>query len=103
MNVIAEALRAGSVVRFEFPYMARRREGGGVVRGPGAVLMVWHETIDELGGHERLVIGGRIDGRPMRTLADETGWWIGVPGLSVSSARESSKTGQASGHLRTPR
>lgn len=82
MQTIAkEVAQAGiRVVRFEFPYMRRRRDGGSGGRpDPGPVLeQSWRETIAKLGGSERLVIGGKsLGGRIASMIADE----VGVRGL----------------------
>lgn len=78
METIAKGVANGGVrvVRFEFPYMRRRHERGS--RGapdPAPVLMQsWRDTIEELGGGARLVIGGKsFGGRIASTIADETG------------------------------
>lgn len=58
------------VARFEFPYMARRREDGRK-RGPDPqrkLLATWRAVIDELGGPDRLVIGGKSMGGRMASL-----------------------------------
>jgi hypothetical protein len=76
LTAIAHGLAARGlhVVRFELPYMRRRREGG--ARGgrpdPPAVLeRAWLEAIEQLGGGERLVIGGRsMGGRIASQVAD---------------------------------
>jgi predicted alpha/beta-hydrolase family hydrolase len=79
LTTIARGLgeRGIHVVRFELPYMRRRREGGG--RGgrpdPPAVLeAAWLEAIEQLGGGPRLVIGGRsMGGRIASYVADRAG------------------------------
>jgi uncharacterized protein len=62
------------VVRFEFPYMAARREGrrsGAPDREP-VLLDAWRSVIDQLGGGSRLVIGGKsLGGRMASLVADE--------------------------------
>jgi predicted alpha/beta-hydrolase family hydrolase len=62
------------VARFEFPYMAKRREGGGRTapdRQP-VLLAAWRTAIESLGGAPRLVIGGKsLGGRIASLLADE--------------------------------
>jgi hypothetical protein len=78
METIAERVaRAGvRVARFEFPYMRRRRDTGqGGAPNPGPLLMQsWRDTIAELGGGKRLVIGGKsLGGRIASMVADETG------------------------------
>lgn len=76
MNVIAAGLGAAGLraVRFEFPYMRRRRETG-ERRAPDrepALRAAWKEAIEALGGGERLVIGGKsMGGRMASLVADE--------------------------------
>lgn len=76
MNKMARALAARSirVVRFEFPYMARRRKGEGG-RAPDrqpVLLDSWRNVIRELGGGERLFIGGKsMGGRMASMVADD--------------------------------
>jgi predicted alpha/beta-hydrolase family hydrolase len=78
METIAEGIaKAGiRVARFEFPYMRRRREtgkGGGPDAGP-VLMQSWREAIEDLGGGERLVIGGKsMGGRIASMVADEAG------------------------------
>ncbi len=63
------------VVRFEFPYMAARREG----RRPGpdrepVLLATWRSVIDELGGGAGVFIAGKsMGGRMASMVADEQG------------------------------
>jgi predicted alpha/beta-hydrolase family hydrolase len=64
------------VVRFEFPYMAKRREGGG--RGapdrPAVLTGRWKEVIEHFGGGSRVAIGGKsMGGRIASMVADEVG------------------------------
>lgn len=68
--------RGQRVVRFEFPYMRRRRESGN--RRPpdrAAVLLEqWRRVIREVGDASRLVIGGKsMGGRMASMIADEVG------------------------------
>jgi len=76
MNAFAEGLAAHGhgVARFEFPYMAQRRQGG-KKRPPDrqpVLLDCWHQVIDTL-GPDRLVIGGKsMGGRMASLIADET-------------------------------
>jgi uncharacterized protein len=76
MQRVAEGV-AGSgvrVIRFEFPYMRRRRETGkGGAPDPERLLMrSFRDKIDQLGGGSRLVIGGKsFDGRIASMVADE--------------------------------
>ncbi len=72
-HVATEVAATGiRVVRFEFPYMAARREG--VRRGPDreAVLRAsWSGVIASLGNPARLVIGGKsMGGRYASMVAD---------------------------------
>jgi len=76
MNVIARDVAACGVrvARFEFRYMAARREGkkkGAPDRQP-VLLATWREVIDQLGGGEKVVIGGKsMGGRMASLVADE--------------------------------
>jgi hypothetical protein len=69
------AARGFRVARFEFPYMAGRRAGGGK-RPPDrqpVLLDTWRRLVDLL-GPERLVIGGKsMGGRMASLVADEAG------------------------------
>lgn len=64
------------VVRFEFPYMAKRREDG-KKRGPnGAKILsqAWRDVVAEVGRADELFIGGKsMGGRYASMLADEIG------------------------------
>jgi len=64
------------VVRFEFPYMAARRDDG-VRRGPDrqpVLLDTWREVVATLGGGGGLVVGGKsLGGRMASLVADEVG------------------------------
>jgi predicted alpha/beta-hydrolase family hydrolase len=68
------AARGLSVVRFEFPYMRARRERG-ERRAPDrqpVLQQSWLDTIAELGGGARLVIGGKsMGGRIASYVADQ--------------------------------
>ena len=75
MNVVARGLAARGlrVARFEFPYMARRREGGkrGAPDPPRVLEETWLAVIDALGGGRDLVIGGKsMGGRIASHVAD---------------------------------
>src|SRR5690606_13256540 len=64
------------VARFEFPYMAQRRETG--KRRPpdreAILLQTWREVVEELGGGPSCVIGGKsMGGRMASMVADEVG------------------------------
>ena len=77
MAAFAEGLAAAGyrTVRFEFPYMAKRRADGRS-RPPDrtdTLLAAWRDVIAELGA-ERLVIGGKsLGGRMATMIADEAG------------------------------
>jgi predicted alpha/beta-hydrolase family hydrolase len=78
MQVMAEGVAASGirVVRFEFPYMQRRRESGrgGAPDPQPALIQSWRDTIAELGNAERTVIGGKsLGGRIASMVADEAG------------------------------
>ena len=82
MTFFAEGLaeRGWRVLRFEFPYMARRR-GDGKRRPPdraALLLATWQAVIDHV-GPERLVIGGKSMGGRMASLVAGT---AGVRGLA---------------------
>jgi uncharacterized protein len=75
MQRVAEGVAASGVrvIRFEFPYMQRRRQTG--KRGapdPGPLLMQsFRKMIEQVGGGSRLVIGGKsLGGRIASMVAD---------------------------------
>jgi len=77
MDAIAEGLSAGDiqVVRFEFPYMAKRRDDG-KRRGPDRMpilLETWHTVLDGLAPLDiPILIGGKsMGGRVAAMLAAE--------------------------------
>ncbi len=76
MEAVAGRLSEGGirVIRFEFPYMRRRRAEGGrrpPDRAP-KLLDTWREVIERCGGGAGLVIGGKsMGGRMASLLADE--------------------------------
>ncbi len=71
-GIVAEDLQ---VVRFEFPYMAKRREDA-KRRGPDTervLLGTWRAVIEQFDS-ERLVIGGKsLGGRMASMIAEEAG------------------------------
>jgi predicted alpha/beta-hydrolase family hydrolase len=78
LNTMARGLAAVGlrVARFEFPYMrARREEGRNRPPDREPVLRTaWLAAVAELGGGERLVIGGKsMGGRFASMVADEAG------------------------------
>jgi predicted alpha/beta-hydrolase family hydrolase len=72
MTAFAEGLGAEGfrVVRFEFPYMQRRRETGkrGGLDRPIVLLETWERVITEIGA-DGLVIGGKSMGGRMASIA----------------------------------
>ena len=76
MNQVARALAEQGirVVRFEFPYMAARREGkktGAPDRQP-VLLESWKQAIADHGGGAHVFIGGKsLGGRMASMVADE--------------------------------
>jgi len=70
------AARGHRVVRFEFPYMAGRRHGGGR-RPPDrqpVLLESWREALTAVGPTDRLAIGGKsMGGRMASLLAADAG------------------------------
>src|SRR5437660_12755635 len=78
MNRIAAALAAGGtrVVRFEFPYMAARRETGrrGAPDREPVLRARWKEAVERFGGGARVFVGGKsLGGRIASMIADEVG------------------------------
>ncbi|HXZ88994.1 MAG TPA: alpha/beta fold hydrolase, partial [Candidatus Binataceae bacterium] len=78
MDTVAEGLARNGirVVRFEFPYMKARREGGkrGAPDREAVLIEAWRDAIARLGGGARLVIGGKsLGGRIASMVADEAG------------------------------
>ena len=77
MEAIAGGLaeQSFSTVRFEFPYMAKRRQDG-KKRGPDperVLLSTWRSVIELFEGR-RLIIGGKsLGGRMASMLADQSG------------------------------
>jgi len=77
MQALAEGLAAEGlrVVRFEFPYMQRRRETGkrGGPDRPPVLMESWRHAIAAAGG-KRVVIGGKsMGGRIASMIADDVG------------------------------
>lgn len=78
MERVAFGLGAAGVrvVRFEFPYMARRRVDGGK-RPPdreAVLLETWREVVERFRDGRRLAIGGKsMGGRMASMIADEAG------------------------------
>lgn len=84
MSQVARGLgeRGIRVVRFEFPYMAARREGGkrGAPDRQPILLDTFRRAIEEHGGGAKVAVGGKsMGGRMGSMVADE----MGVRGLVV--------------------
>src|SRR5579863_282555 len=66
MRRVAEGLAASGVrvIRFEFPYMQRRRETGkgGAPDPPRVLMQSFRDAIEQLGDGKALVIGGKSMG-----------------------------------------
>src|SRR5262245_32605873 len=78
MTLVAAGLAARGlrVVRFEFPYMARRRSEGrrGAPDREPVLRERWKEIVELLGGGPRVVVGGKsLGGRIASMIADEVG------------------------------
>jgi predicted alpha/beta-hydrolase family hydrolase len=76
MHRVAEGLAASGVrvIRFEFPYMQRRRETGkgGAPDPPRILLQSFRDAIEGAGGGRKLVIGGKsMGGRIASMVADD--------------------------------
>jgi uncharacterized protein len=76
MQRVAEGVAASGVrvIRFEFPYMRRRRETGkrGAPDPPRVLMQSYRDAIDQAGGGSKLVIGGKsLGGRIASMVADE--------------------------------
>ena len=76
MQRVAEGVAASGVrvIRFEFPYMQRRRKTGkgGAPDPPRVLMQSFHEAIKQAGGSSRLVIGGKsMGGRIASMVADD--------------------------------
>jgi len=76
MQRVAEGLAASGVrvIRFEFPYMQRRRETGkgGAPDPPRILMQSFRDAIEQAGGASRLVIGGKsMGGRIASMVADD--------------------------------
>ena len=76
MNRVAKGVAESGVrvVRFEFPYMQRRRESGkrGAPDPPQILMQSFRDAIDQLGGGKRVVIGGKsMGGRIASMVADD--------------------------------
>jgi uncharacterized protein len=101
------AARGHRVVRFEFPYMAARRDDG-VRRPPNrapVLIETWQAVIDHL-GTTGLVIGGKsLGGRVASMVADEAGVrgliCLGYPFHAPGREADDRRLGHM-GDIRTP-
>ena len=78
MRRVAEGVAASGVrvIRFEFPYMQRRRETGkrGAPDPPHILMQSFRDAIEEVGDDTGLVIGGKsMGGRIASMVADDAG------------------------------
>lgn len=79
MNRIARGIAEHGVrvIRFEFPYMRRRREEGRRTGAPDrqpVLIAAWREIIEAFRGNARLFIGGKsLGGRIATMVADDAG------------------------------
>ncbi|MCZ6591893.1 MAG: alpha/beta hydrolase [Alphaproteobacteria bacterium] len=86
MEAIASGLAAADlrVVRFEFPYMAKRRQDGRR-RGPDrkpVLLERWRRVVTQLAPVDRLIVGGKsMGGRIASELAASDGAALGISGV----------------------
>jgi predicted alpha/beta-hydrolase family hydrolase len=76
LNAIARGVAASGtrVARFEFPYMAARRNGSGrrPPDPPRVLAETWRSVVEVLGGGGKLVIGGKsLGGRVASMIADQ--------------------------------
>jgi predicted alpha/beta-hydrolase family hydrolase len=87
METMSTGLAAAGlrVVRFEFPYMAKRRTDG-KRRGPDrkpVLLESWRHVVTQLGPVERLIIGGKsMGGRIASELAAAEHGELGISALA---------------------
>jgi uncharacterized protein len=109
MQRVAEGVAASGirVVRFEFPYMQRRRETGkgGAPDPPRVLMQSFCDAIEEGGGRKGLVIGGKsMGGRIASMIADDAAVrgavCLGYP-FHPPGKLEKTRTGHLE-NLRTP-
>ncbi len=87
MDTMASGLAAAGlrVVRFEFPYMAKRR-GDGIRRGPDrkpVLLEAWREVVTALEPAGPLIVGGKsMGGRIASELAASAAAELGISGVA---------------------
>jgi len=82
MQRVAEGVAASGVrvIRFEFPYMQRRRETGkgGAPDPPRVLMQSFHDAIEQAAGGSTLVIGGKSMGGRIATMVAEDAKVLGV-------------------------
>lgn len=109
MQRVAEGVAASGirVVRFEFPYMQRRRETGkgGAPDPPRVLMQSFRDAIEEADGRKGLVIGGKsMGGRIASMIADDAAVrgvvCLGYP-FHPPGKLEKTRTGHLE-NLRTP-
>jgi predicted alpha/beta-hydrolase family hydrolase len=109
MQRVAEGVAASGirVVRFEFPYMQRRRETGkgGAPDPPRVLMQSFRDAIEETDGSSGLVIGGKsMGGRIASMVADDAAVrgvvCLGYP-FHPPGRLEKTRTSHLE-HLRTP-
>ncbi len=103
MVEVAQGLTARGLrcVRFEFPYMAKRRDDG--KRRPpdrqAVLLETWHDVIAKVGNPESMIIGGKsMGGRMASLVADECGV-AGLIGLGFPFHTPGKEPGNRLDHL----
>ena len=109
MQRVAEGVATSGVrvIRFEFPYMQRRRETGkgGAPDPPRELMQSFRDAIEEAGGGKKIVIGGKsMGGRIASMVADDAGVLglvcLGYP-FHPPGKLEKTRTSHLE-HLRTP-
>ena len=82
MNRVAKGVAESGirVVRFEFPYMQRRRESGkrGAPDPPQVLTQSFGDAVDELGAGSRVVIGGKSMGGRIASMVADNASVLGV-------------------------
>src|ERR1700719_2480615 len=82
MQRVAEGVAASGVrvIRFEFPYMQRRRETGkrGAPDPPRVLMQSFRDAIEEAGGSRGLVIGGKSMGGRIASMVVDDGGGVGL-------------------------
>ncbi|MGA9723456.1 MAG: alpha/beta family hydrolase, partial [Candidatus Binatus sp.] len=107
MRRVAEGIAASGVrvIRFEFPYMQRRRETGkgGGPDPPRILMQSFREMIDSQGGGRRLMIGGKSMGGRIATMVADDAAALGVVCLGYPFHPPGKLEKTRTGHLETLR